>query len=457
MKNNQTRLEKKNYGGLAFLPLLVFLGLYLGAGLFFTAIGTESPFKQVSRETALIVGLIVALFMGKDYSLDDKIDIFSKSAGDAGVILMCLIFLLAGAFAGVAKAMGAVESTVNLGLTIIPQKFILSGMFIIALFIATAMGTSMGTIAAIGPIAIGVSESTSLNPAIAIAAVVGGAMFGDNLSVISDTTIAATRGVGAQMKDKFRMNFLIALPAAIISVIAYAAIGTSGTLDGEYAFSLIRILPYIIVLVTAIAGLNVIAVLLGGTVIAGLIGLMTGSLTVIEFSKAIASGMAGMSGLVITTLLIRGLSGLVNEYGGIDWLMSRVLSRVKSRKGAEYGVSALVSLIDAALANNTIAIILSAPLALEIGKKYNIARKRLASLLDIWSCVIQGIVPQGGQILLAMELAKRSPIEVIKYNYYPFLLAIVTIITIQFGIMRTKEEKEGLDQYADEDVEVAKN
>ena len=318
MKNNQTRLEKKNYGGLAFLPLLVFLGLYLGAGLFFTAIGTESPFKQVSRETALIVGLIVALFMGKDYSLDDKIDIFSKSAGDAGVILMCLIFLLAGAFAGVAKAMGAVESTVNLGLTIIPQKFILSGMFIIALFIATAMGTSMGTIAAIGPIAIGVSESTSLNPAIAIAAVVGGAMFGDNLSVISDTTIAATRGVGAQMKDKFRMNFLIALPAAIISVIAYAAIGTSGTLDGEYAFSLIRILPYIIVLVTAIAGLNVIAVLLGGTVIAGLIGLMTGSLTVIEFSKAIASGMAGMSGLVITTLLIRGLSGLVNEYGLAD-------------------------------------------------------------------------------------------------------------------------------------------
>ena len=450
MKNDQTRLDEKDYGGLAFLPLLVFLGVYLGAGILFTILGTENPFRQISREASLIFALIVALFMGNE-TLDEKIEIFSKSAGDTGVILMCLIFLLAGAFADVAKAMGAVESTVNLGLTIIPQRFIISGIFIISLFIATAMGTSMGTIAAIGPIAIGISESTGLNPAITIAAVVGGAMFGDNLSVISDTTIAATRGVGAEMKDKFRMNFLIALPAAILSIIAYAIVGTAGTLTGDYTYSLIKILPYIVVLVSAIAGVNVIVVLLGGTVFAGLLGMVTGSLTFIEFAKAITSGMAGMSGLVITSLLIRGLSGIVNENGGIDWLMNKITSRISSRKGAEYGISALVSLIDAALANNTIAIILGAPLALEIGKKYNIARKRLASLLDIWSCILQGIVPHGGQILLAMELAQRSPLEVIKFNYYPFLLAIVTIITIQFGIMRTKEEKEGIDQYPDEE------
>ncbi|MDR7871538.1 MAG: Na+/H+ antiporter NhaC family protein [Tissierellaceae bacterium] len=456
MKNNQAGLEKKNYGGLAFLPLLVFLGVYLGAGILFTIMGTEEPFKQVPRETALIVGLIVALFMGKQ-SLDEKVEIFSSSAGDSGVILMCLIFLLAGAFASVAKAMGGVESTVNLGLTIIPQQFILSGVFIISLFIATAMGTSMGTIAAIGPIAIGISETTNLNPAIAIAAVVGGAMFGDNLSIISDTTIAATRGVGAEMKDKFRMNLLIALPAAIVSIIIYGIAGTAGSLEGDYPFQLIKVLPYVVVLISAIVGVNVIVVLLGGTIFAGIIGLVTGSLNIIGFSKAVASGMAGMSGLVITSLLIRGLSGIVNEYGGIDWLMTKILSRIKSRRGAEYGISALVSLIDAALANNTIAIILSAPLALEIGKKYNIARKRLASLLDIFSCVVQGFVPQGGQILLAMELAKRSPLEVIKFNYYPFLLAVFAIITIQFGLLRTKEEKEGIDQYPEEVVEISNN
>src|SRR5699024_7645269 len=281
MRNEQGKLVTKNYGGLAFLPLLVFLALYLGGGIIFSMMGIENPFQQIPRETALIAGLVIALLMGQE-SLDEKVDVFAESAGDSGVILMCLIFLLSGAFAGVAEAMGGVESTVNLGLTYVPQKFIFSGLFVIASFIATSMGTSMGTIAAIGPIAVGIAEKASIHPGIAISAVVGGAMFGDNLSIISDTTIAATRGVGAEMKDKFRMNFLIALPAAIISIIAYAMVGTAGTLDGEFPFQLIKVLPYIVVLITAIVGVNVIVVLLSGTIFAGVVGLVMGSMTIIE-------------------------------------------------------------------------------------------------------------------------------------------------------------------------------
>lgn len=450
MGNGQP-IQKQDYGPKAFLPLIVFLSIYVGAGLIFTALGTENPFKQIPREAAIVFGIVTALIMGKD-KLDYKVEIFTQAAGDSGVLLMCLIFLFSGAFAGVAKAMGGVDSTVNLGLTYIPKQFIFSGVFVISAFIATAMGTSMGTIAAIGPVAMGFAAKAGISPAIAIASVVGGAMFGDNLSIISDTTIAATRGAGCNMRDKFKMNGLIALPAAIAAIIMYAMVGSSGELTEVYPFEIIKIVPYIVVMVSAIAGVNVLVVLLGGTFLAGLIGIFTGSLDFITFCRAIGDGMTGMFSIVIVALLIRGMTGIVKEYGGIDWLIGKLTSKIKGRRGAEYGISALSGLIDASLGNNTIAIIITAPLAKEIAKKHNIAPKRVASLMDIWSCVIQGIIPHGGQILLACTLSSMSPLAVIGAGYYPLALAIFTTITIQFGLLKTKEEKEGISCYAEDEV-----
>lgn len=438
--------KNTNYGLLSFLPLIVFLFIYLGAGILFTLMGYEDPFKQIPRETALITGFIVALFIGKD-KIDYKIDVFAKNAGDSGVTLMSLIFLLSGAFAGTAKAMGGVDATVNLGLSLCPLQFIFAGVFIISSLIATAMGTSMGTIAAIGPIAVGIADKAGISHAVAIAAVMGGAMFGDNLSIISDTTIAATRGAGCKMNEKFKMNLLIALPAAIVAVVLYSLVGVSGELDGNFNYDIIKILPYIIVMITAVMGLNVILVLLLGTIISGIIGIFIRTLNIITFAQAVTNGMNGMFGLVILALLIRGLTGIAKEYGGIDWLIDILHKRIKSRKGAEYGISAMVGLIDASLANNTIAIIISAPLAKTIAKEYNIAPKRVASLLDIFSCVVQGIIPHSGQMLLCCTLAGLSPFDILGVNYYQYLLGIATIITIQFGLLRTKEEKDGTPLY----------
>lgn len=441
----------KYLGPIAFVPLLVFLALYLGAGLIFTALGVEEPFKKIPRETALLVAIMVSVFIGKD-KLDTKFDLFCESAGQPGVILMILIFLLAGAFSGVTKATGGVESVVNLGLTLVPKKFLFAGLFIISAFIATAMGTSMGTIAAIGPIAVGVAEAAGLNVGVAIATVLGGAMFGDNLSIISDTTIAATRGVGAEMKDKFRMNGLIAGIAALATVIIYSVTGSAGEIAGDFAYNIIDIIPYIVVLVTAIAGMNVITVLLLGTVLASIIGLLNGNADIITLAQAAQSGMSGMYGVSIVSLLVRGLTGLASHYGGIDWLLNNITKNIKSRKGAEIGIGTLVAALDFALANNTIAIIVSAPLALNIAKQYNIARKRVASLLDIFSCLVQGLIPHGGQVMLCMSLTGLSPAEIIPHAYYIYILFAVTMATIIFGFMRTPEEKQGIDQYADEDA-----
>ena len=235
----------KNYGGFAFIPLIIFLVIYLGGGMFFSALGVEKPFNQLPRHAALLIGVIVAFGMNRKMKLDDKINIFTTTSGEAGVMMMALIFLLAGAFAGVAKGMGGVSSVVNLGLTFVPQQFLVPGLFAISAFISTAMGTSTGTLVAVAPIALGISEKTGLNPAISLAAVLGGAMFGDNLSVISDTTIAATRGVGCEMKDKFRMNFLIAIPAAIATLIAFTVVGGSGQIEGDLSYNLIKVVPYL--------------------------------------------------------------------------------------------------------------------------------------------------------------------------------------------------------------------
>lgn len=440
--NNNNMNGRKNYGGAAFIPLLVFLLIYLGGGMIFTFMGVEKPFNQLPRHSALLIGVIIAFAMNRGMKLDDKIDVFTKVSGESGVMMMVLIFMFAGAFAGVAKGMGGVDSVVNLGLTFIPQTFLVPGLFIISAFIATSMGTSTGTLVAVAPIALGVAEKSAINPAIALAAVLGGAMFGDNLSVISDTTIAATRGAGCEMKDKFRMNFLIALPAAIITIIGFAIVGNSGTIEGDLSYSLIKVIPYVTVLIAAVMGVNVFIVLIFGTLFAGTVGIITGSMTFITFFQSVAGGMDGMMNVTIMAVLIRGLIGLIKEYGGVDWLVSKITGNVKTRKGAEYSIAALVSVLVFCLVNNTIAIIIASPIVKQIGDKYKIAPKRMASLMDIFSCVILCLAPHAGGMLLITSMASVSPLEIIQFSFYQFTLGIATIITIQFGLLKTKEEKE---------------
>lgn len=434
-------MEERKYGAISFLPLIIFLALYIGSGLYFTFMGAESAFSKFPRHVTLLIGIVIALLMNKTMKLDKKIDIFCENAGNSGVIIIGLIYLLAGGFQGAAKAMGGVESVVNMGLTFIPSSLLVPGVFAISSFISTAIGTSMGTVAAMAPIAIGVAEAANLNLPLTCAAVIGGAYFGDNLSMISDTTISAAKGVGSEMKDKFRMNFLIALPAAIVAIIMYWALGGTGVITGEHNFEIIRVIPYIIVLGAALAGFNVCGVLFTGIVMSGLIGIFEGTITILEWVQAIGSGMSDMFSITIVAILISGLIGLIKYYGGVDWLVNSIVSRIKERKDAEYGIGLLSGLLSAALVNNTIAIIISAPIAKEIGKTYHIAPKRLASLIDIFACAFLALTPYDGGMLIVTGLVDVSPLAVLKYSFYIFALIIATCITIQFGLLRTEEEK----------------
>ena len=447
--------NKKYYGWKGFFPLLTFLAIYLGGGLVFTALGYGGDsFKQIPRVTALVAALLVCLAMGgKERSMEFRMDTFCKGMSNEGTMIMLVVFLLAGAFSGVAKAMGGVEATANLGLSLVPAQFLFPGIFLISAFIATAMGTSMGTISAIGPIAVAVAEGADLNMAVAIAAVLGGAMFGDNLSMISDTTIAATRGAGCEMRDKFKMNGAMAAVAAVATIIVLAIVGSGAELTGDFHYDIIKVVPYLFVLVFALTGCNVFILLLAGIIVAAVVGFATGSLDAIGFAQAVSSGMSGMYEICIIALLLRGISGVAEELGAIDWLVKKMTSQVKTRKGAEYMTAGMVSVFDAALANNTIAILMAAPLTREMVAKHNVAPKRVASLLDIFSCIVQGIIPHGGQVLLCITLTGLSPFSIIAANYYVFFLAIVSICTIQFGLGRTKEEKAGIAMY-DENNEV---
>lgn len=438
---NEKKITKQ-YGAIAFLPLIIFLALYIGSGLYFTFTGAEDAFKQFPRHVALMIGIGIALLMNRTMKLDEKIEVFSKNAGNSGVMLIGLIYLLAGGFQGAARSMGGVDSVVNMGLSFIPPALLIPGVFAMSSFIATSIGTSMGTVAAMAPIAIGVAAKADLNVAIACAAVIGGAYFGDNLSIISDTTISATKGVGCEMKDKFKMNFFIALPAALITMGIYAFIGGSGQIEGDLSYSIIKIVPYIVVLITAMMGFNVVGVLIIGIIMSGAIGLATNSINFLGFIQAVGTGMEEMMSITILAILVSGLIGLVKHYDGIDWLIEKITSSIKDRKGAEYGIGLLAGLLSMSLVNNTIAIIISAPIAKEIGFKFNISPKRLASLLDIFACALLSICPHDGAMLITTGLAGISPIEVLQYAFYPILLILSTVITIQFGLLRTKEEKE---------------
>lgn len=429
--------QKRN--PVALLPLAVFLILFLGSGIYFQLQGEEMAFYQFPSPVAAAIGIIVAFIIGKD-SIDKKMQTFVEGVGDSNIIIMCMIYLLAGGFSQVSAAMGGVDSTVNFGLSIIPQSLILPGLFVIAAFVSTAMGTSMGTISAVAPIAVDMAIKAQLPLPVAVGAVVGGAFFGDNLSMISDTTIAATRTQGCQMRDKFIMNFKIALPAAIITIIIMLISGTSGHIPEDLSYNFIKVIPYLSVLILALLGINVFTVLIIGTVMSGAIGLFDGSFTFIEFTQHIYEGYKGMQEIFVLSLLIGGLANLIAKEGGIDYLIDAVSSRIKSKKGAEVGIGVLVSVADICTANNTVAIVLTGPMAKQIADEHDIDSRRSASILDIFSCVWQGIIPYGAQMLLAGSIAKISPVQIMPYLYYPYILAIVTLIAIAAGFPKVREK-----------------
>ncbi|WP_432736369.1 Na+/H+ antiporter NhaC family protein [Maridesulfovibrio sp. FT414] len=432
---------KQDANGLALAPLGLFLAIFIGTGAFLTASGTSMAFYQLSATVAILPAIAWALWMGRG-KVTEKINIFLRGAGEPGIITMCMIYLLAGGFASVAKSIGGVEATVNLGLSIVPASMVLPGLFVIAAFIATAMGTSMGTIAAIAPIAVGVAAKTDIPSALLMGAVVGGAMFGDNLSMISDTTIAATRTQGCRMSDKFKMNFLIALPAAILTVVILYVFGEGGQVVQSGDYSLIKVLPYIAILVMAVAGMNVFIVLGAGIVLTGIVGFLSvGDFSLLKFSQDIYGGFTGMQEILVLSLLVGGLGELIKYHGGISYIISfigRITRGTKSTRAGELSISALSVFSDFCTANNTVAIILTGGMAKEIAESHNVDPRRSASLLDIFSCIVQGIIPYGAQVLLAGSISKLSPLEIIGNMHYCFILAAVAILSIMTGFPRVK-------------------
>lgn len=429
---------KKNSSFLGLLPLIFFLVIYMSTGIF------SGEFSSMPLLLAFMFTAGFSLLLDKKgvkTSLDDKLEIFSKSAGDSTIILMVMIFMLAGAFYSIADAMGAVKSIVNLGLTILPTNMLLPGIFIIGAILSFAMGTSMGTITALAPIGMGIVAQTGMNPAIVMGAVIGSAMFGDNLSFISDTTIAAIRTQGVEPRDKFKVNFLIVMPAVILSIIIFSFFSSgSGMKTHTYAFDLMRIVPYIVVIITALIGLNVMSVLGAGILMGAIIGLYKGDFNFIELLGVLQRGMGWMQDLAMISIVVGGVVGLMNYYGGIDYLLEKVTSKIKTKKGAEFGMAALVSLIDVATTNNTISIITAGPLAKDISIKYEIDRRRTAGILDIFSSAFQGIIPYGGQLLLAAGIAKISPVQIVPYCIYSYLMIVFAILSIILGIPRFKNK-----------------
>ena len=434
--------NQKRLGASAFLPLIVFLALYVGCGITFTLMGVENPFGMFPRHVALLAGIAAALMLAPKVSVTEKLDVFCQSMGNSGVMMIVLIYLMAGGFQGAAASMGGKDSVINLALHFIPVTLLIPGVFLMCCFISTAIGTSMGTIAAMAPVAIGVATGAGLNPAIVGAAVIGGSYFGDNLSMISDTTISAAQGCGSEMKDKFRMNFFIALPAAIVALVLYTVLGGqgSGTIEAG-AYSVIQVLPYIVVLISALMGINVALVLFIGILITGVIGIAQGTVGFFEWIQAIGTGMSDMFSISIVAILISGIIGLVRYSGGVERMVNAVTAQIHSRRSAEYGIGLLSGILSGALVNNTIAIIVTCPIAKEIGGKFGIAPKRLASLVDIFACAFLALMPHDGGILIITELAGCTPLDVLPYSFYMFALIIATCVTIQFGLLRTPEEK----------------
>lgn len=428
----KTRENKGN--PLALLPLVVFIVLFLGVGI------ATKDFYKMPVLVAFLVATAIAFMLNPKESLNKKIEVFCEGAGHSDIMMMCMIFILAGAFASVAKAMGAVEATVHLSLSFIPSSLLVVGLFLIACFISLAMGTSVGTITALAPIGLGIAESTGLPVTLVIGAIIGGSMFGDNLSMISDTTITATRTQGCELKDKFKVNLLIVLPAALITIIVLFVMtrGYNMQLDENYTIEWIKVVPYLTVLVGALLGVNVFILLTGGTVFAGLVGIFTGSFTTFEAVNAASNGMLGMAEIVILSMIIGGTLELIKRHGGIDFLLNFIKGSIRTKKGAEFGIALLVSLVDLCTANNTIAIVIAGPLAKDIAEEYKIDPKRTASILDIFAACMQGIIPYGAQLMVAAGLVGISPMAILGYLHYPILMGVCGIIAIAIGFPKSK-------------------
>ena len=433
-------MDQKNNpkaNGAALIPFAVFILLYLGVGIVLQMQGVDMAFYQLPSPVAILVGIIVAFLMFKG-TIEEKFSDFAKGCGDENILTMCFIYLFAGAFATVASAMGGVESTVYLCLSVIPIEFITAGMFVIASFLAVSTGSSMGTIGTIGPIAIATADTAGLSMPLMVAAVVGGAMFGDNLSMISDTTIAATRTQGVEMRDKFKVKFFIALPPAVITFVLLLILGRPETATAVEImdFNIIKVLPYVVVLVLALLGMNVFLTLGSGVVLAGIIGIISGDLTLLSFSSNIYAGFSGMLEIFLLSLFTGGLAHMVTKNGGLQWVLEKIQGMVHSKRSAEVGISAISAIADLAVANNTIAIIISGQIAKGICEEYEVDPRRSASLLDIWSCIFQGFIPYGAQILLACSLTAGvssgaiSPLDLFPLLWYQQLLAVFAIISI---------------------------
>jgi Na+/H+ antiporter NhaC len=429
----------------ALLPMFSFMALFIGSGLYYQAEGIEFAFYKISAPVAILPAIILALLLAKG-TINQRVDQFIQGCSNPTIVTMLLIFLLAGGFASVAKAIGGVDAVVNLSLSAIPPSFVLPGLFIMTAFMATAMGTSMGSIAAVAPIAVGVAEASDLSLVLAVGTVMGGAMFGDNLSIISDTTIAATRTQGCNMRDKFRLNFKIAIPAALLTIVWLYIQGDAAQVAVNPQASATKMLPYLLVLGLAIAGMNVIAVLLTGIVVAGLIGLwQVPDYSVAVLSSDIYTGYSNMQEILILSLFIGGLGAMMKLGGGLDWLAAQLdrLTREQAepkahRRMGELSIAAGVALVNVCTANNTVAILISGSLAKDIAGRYGVDPKRSASIMDISACVIQGILPYGAQMLLAASLSGLSPLDLVTAVVYCWCLGLVMMGSIILGLPNGK-------------------
>ena len=407
------------------LPVAILLALFLGVGI---------PFHEQVTLPAIVpflAALGVAFLQCRRHAFPERLNVVARAMGQTDVMVMCLVFLLAGAFAGAAEAAGCVTSTVNFGLSVLPAWATVAGLFVIASFASTAMGTSVGTITAIAPIAVGIAEATGMGAPLCLGAVVCGAMFGDNLSIISDTTIAATRTQGCDMRTKFRENLHLVLPAALITVALFIVVAPGGGVPaGDHPFSVPLLLPYLAVLVTALCGMNVVLVLALGTLLSLGVGIGMGELPAAEAFRAVGDGVAKMYDITAISLVVAGVLGLVRENGGIDWLLQHVLRRVRGRRGAQAGIAALVSAVDVATANNTVAIVMAGPVVRDVAQRHGVSPARAASLIDIYASVWQGLLPYGAQLLAAAAAASVTPAALLPWLFYPILMGVTVPLVL---------------------------
>ncbi len=416
----KAQIEQENKGNAkALLPIAVFLLFFLGSGVI------AKDFYAMPTIVAFLIALAVAFCQNPRLKFNDKIKVCTKGIGDENVIMMCFIFLTAGAFSGAVTAAGGADSTVYLGLSLIPSQFAVVGLFLIGCFISISMGTSVGTIVALAPIAVGVSNATSFAMPLCLSAVVSGAMFGDNLSMISDTTIAAVRTQGCEMSDKFKMNFKIVLPAAILTAVIYFLLTMHGSSTLELGtYNIWQVIPYLLVLIGALMGINVFVVLIFGTIASVIAGVTTGTMPVNEIFTSIGAGVSSMYDITVISITVAAIGALVKEYGGIDAVLHFIHRNTKGKKGAQLSIAALVAGVDLATANNTIAIVMAGPIAREISQEFDIDPRRTASLLDIFASVAQGLIPYGAQMLYAAAAAGITTYAIIPYTFYPILMAI---------------------------------